>query len=79
MTEALGRGQLRLGLRTLQRLALPPELRPEWHAEHQRRLQLLHRRLGGRSQVSLLADVIRRRDTPDDLPDAAEYLRTLGA
>jgi hypothetical protein len=78
VTEALGRGQLRFGLRTLQRLALPPELRPEWHAENQRRLQLLHRRLGGRSQVTLLADVIRRRDTPDDLPDAAEYLRTLG-
>jgi hypothetical protein len=78
VTEALGRGQLRLALRTLQRLAQPPELRPEWQTEHQRRLQLLHRRLGGRSQVVLLADVLRRRDAPDDLPDATEYLRTLG-
>jgi hypothetical protein len=78
VTEALGRGQLRLGLRTLQHLAQPSELRPEWQAEHQRRLQLLHRRLGGRSQVSLLADVLRRREAADDVPDAAEYLRTLG-
>jgi len=78
VTEALGRGQLRLGLRTLQHLAQPSELRPEWQAEHQRRLQLLLRRLGGRSQVSLLADVLRRREAAEDVPDAAEYLRTLG-
>jgi hypothetical protein len=78
VTEALGRCQLRLALRTLQHLAQPAELRPEWQAEHQRRLQLLHRRLGGRSQVSLLADVFRRREAAEDVPDAAEYLRTLG-
>jgi hypothetical protein len=78
VTEALGRGQLRLALRTLQRLTQPPELRPEWQAEHQRRLQLLHRRLGGRSQVSLLAEGLRRRESPDDMADATEYLRTLG-
>jgi len=78
VTEALGRDQLRLGLRTLQHLAQPAELRPEWQAEHQRRLQLLHRRLGARSQLSLLADLLRRGDSPGDVADAAEFLRVLG-
>ena len=78
VTEALGRDRLRLALRTLQRLGQPAELRPEWLAEHLRRLQLLYRRLAARSQVALLTDVIRRSDRAEDVADAADYLRILG-
>jgi hypothetical protein len=78
ITEALGRDQLRLALGMLQRLAQPPGLRPEWQAEHQRRLQLLYRRLAGRSQVSLLTDLLRRSETATDVDDGASYVRLLG-
>ncbi len=77
-TEALGRDQLAVALRILQWLGQPGELRPEWQAEHQRRLQLLHRRLGGRSQVSPLGDLLRRSENASDVASAAEYLRLLG-
>jgi HEAT repeats len=76
-TEALSRDQLSLALRTLQWLTQPAELRPEWQAEHQRRLQLLQRRLGGRTQVALLGDLLRRSESPGDVAGAAEYLRLL--
>lgn len=77
VTEALGRDQLKLALHTLQRLGQPVELRPEWVAEHQRRLQLLYRRLAARSQISLLSDLLRRSEN-DDVAGAAEYVRILG-
>ncbi len=74
-TEALSRDRLSLALRILQWLGQPGELRPEWQAEHQRRLQLLHRRLGGRSQVTLLGDLLRRSESASDVAGATEYLR----
>jgi len=76
-TEALSRDRLSLALRILQWLGQPGELRPEWQAEHQRRLQLVHRRLGGRSQVTLLGDLLRRSESASDVADATEYLRLL--
>lgn len=78
VTEALGRDQLGEALRILKWLSQPVELRPEWQAEHQRRLQLLHRRLAGRSQISLLTDLLRRRENPGDVAGAADYVRILG-
>jgi hypothetical protein len=78
VTEALSRDRVPLALRILRALGLGEPFRPEWLAEHQRRLQLLHRRLAGRSQVSLLADVLRRRESPDDVRDATDYLRLVG-
>jgi hypothetical protein len=78
VTEALSRDQLPLALRILRTLAAGSGFRPEWLAEHQRRLALLHRRLGGRSPVSLLADLLRRAERPEDLRDAADYLRLTG-
>jgi len=78
VSEALSRDQLPLALRILRSLAQGAEFRPEWLVEHQRRLQLLHRRLSARSQVSLLADLLRRRDGPEDVRDAADYLRAVG-
>jgi hypothetical protein len=78
VSEALSRDDLPLALRILRSLAQGAEFRPEWLAEHQRRLQLFHRRLGGRSQVALLADLLRRRDKPQDIREAADYLRTVG-
>lgn len=78
VTEALGRDRLRLALGTLRRLDQPAELRPEWLTEHQRRLQLLYRRLAGRSQVALVTDILRRSDRTEDVADAADYFRILG-
>ncbi len=78
VTDALSRDQLPLALRVLRALAQGEQFRPEWLVEHQRRLQLLHRRLAGRSQVSLLADLLRRGESPDDVRDAVEYLRLVG-
>ncbi|HLE45327.1 MAG TPA: HEAT repeat domain-containing protein [Methylomirabilota bacterium] len=78
VTDALGRDQLGEALLILRWLGQPVELRPEWQAEHQRRLQLLHRRLAGRSQIALLTDLLSRRDDPGDVAAAAEYVRTLG-
>jgi hypothetical protein len=76
-TEALSHDRLSLALRLLQWLGQPAELRPEWQAEHQRRLQLLQRRLAGRSQVALLGDLLRRSECPSDVAGATEYLRLL--
>jgi HEAT repeats len=76
-TEALSRDRLALALHILQWLGQPGELRPEWQAEHQRRLQLVHRRLGGRSQVTLLGDLLRRSESASDVAGATEYLRLL--
>lgn len=78
VAEALSRDRLALALRILQSLGQADRLRPEWLVEHQRRLGLLHRRLSGRSHILLLADLLRRSESPDDVPSGAEYLRILG-
>ncbi|MBI3455499.1 MAG: HEAT repeat domain-containing protein [Candidatus Rokubacteria bacterium] len=78
ISEALMRDRLPLALRILRLLGQGDQFRPEWLPEHQRRLQLLHRRLAGRSQVTPLADLLRRSENPGDAGDAAEYLRILG-
>ncbi len=78
ITEALGRDQLALALRVLRSLAEPADLHPEWLTEHQRRVQILQRRLAARSQVALLGDLLRRREDADDVASGAEYLRRLG-
>jgi HEAT repeats len=79
VTEALSRNQLGLGLRILRALAHGERFRPEWQAEHQRRLELLFRRLAVRPQIGRLADLIRRRPGPEVLDEGTEYLRILGA
>ncbi|MGH7263848.1 MAG: HEAT repeat domain-containing protein [Candidatus Rokuibacteriota bacterium] len=76
--EALGRGRLDVALRVLQGLRQPPELRPEWAADHQRALPPIYKRLGGRTQVALLAEPLRRGDRPDDVRGAADLLALLG-
>jgi HEAT repeat protein len=77
-TEALSRERLPLALRVLRALAQGERLRPEWLAEHQRRLQLLNRRLAARSQVELLAEILRRSESPENVQDAIEYVRMVG-
>lgn len=78
ITEALEQGRVGLAFRALHSLSQGAQLRPEWLTEHQRRFDLLRRRLSGRSQVGLLADVLRRGEGADEVRDAAEYLRLLG-
>jgi HEAT repeat protein len=71
--EALRLEQLGLAVRVLQWLARPEKLRPEWQAEHQRRMLLLRRRLSGRATVAQLAEVARRGAARE----VAECLRAL--
>lgn len=78
VAEALARDQLGLALRVLKSLANADQLHPEWSGEHQQRFHLLQRRLGGRSHVALLADLLRRSPRDEDLLAAAEYLGLLG-
>lgn len=78
IAEGLARDELRLALRILRALNNLEKLRPQWIAEHQRRLYLLQKRLSGRSHVSLLADVLRRSEAADDIRGATEYLGLLG-
>jgi HEAT repeat protein len=79
VTEAVARDQVGLALRILRGLAQGEPFRPEWLTEHQRRLQLLHRRLAGRPQISPLADLVRRSQGPDVATEVTEYLRILGS
>jgi HEAT repeat protein len=75
--DALGQGQLSLALGIVRWFAEPERLRPEWHAEHQRRYQLLRRRLAGRAHIARLVDLLRREDRADHVRDAASYLKAL--
>lgn len=79
IAEGLTRSELRLALRILRALNSLEKLRPQWIAEHQRRLYLLQKRLSARSHVSLLVDVLRRSEGPDEIRGATEYLGLLGA
>jgi hypothetical protein len=76
-TDALGQGQLPIALGIVRWFAEPERLRPKWHAEHQRRYQLLRRRLAGRAHITRLVDLLRREDRPDRVRDAAVYLKAL--
>lgn len=78
IAEGLTRNELRLALRILRALNSLEKLRPQWVAEHQRRLYLLQKRLSAGSHVSLLVDVLRRSEGPDEIRGATEYLGLLG-
>jgi HEAT repeats len=75
--DALGQGQLPIALGIVRWFAEPERLRPEWHAEHHRRYQLLRRRLAGRAHITRLVDLLRREDRIDHVHDAAAYLKAL--
>jgi hypothetical protein len=78
VTEALSRDELTEALGIVRSVNQGAEFRPEWLAEHQRRLQLFHRRLSSRPQIAPLANLLRRGPGPDQVGEVTEYLRLLG-
>jgi HEAT repeats len=76
--EALSLQQLGLALQSLRWLVKPDGIRPEWAADHQRRVELMCQRLAGRSHVVALIDLLRRAQGPETVAGVAEYLRTVG-
>lgn len=73
--EALARGKLDLAVRVLSTLSTSTQIGGEGMREHARRLAIFRRRVAGRTQVSLVAGLLRQNVETGQMALAAEYLR----
>lgn len=78
MGEALARGRLDLAVNVLKSLSTSTQLGTGWVRDHPRRFSLFLKRMAGRTHISLVAGILRRRPEPQQLTLAADYLRVVG-
>lgn len=78
MGEALARGRLDLAVNVLKSLSASTQLGTGWVRDHPRRFSLFLKRMAGRTHVSLVAGILRRRSDPQQMALAADYLRVVG-
>lgn len=73
--EALARAKLDLAVRALSSLGASTQLGGEKMREHSRRLAILRQRVAGRTQISLVAGLLRQNVSAEQTALAADYLR----